>query len=220
MMTPTFKQQGSVLLISLGLLVVLTLITFTVSNSVLLQEKMTSSNRDDALALQVAETALRDAERKASTHTKSEYTLAGALGLYDGRPKTAAGADNCVLNGTPKCYLETMADDDLFNDDTWKNTNSQKATTNIACQYGDACPLQSPARYESGRYKLILLDDDYDISISGSTKITVVDNQYQARDEGANPTYWLFKVIAMGTGVDGKNRRVLVSHFAAPALAD
>lgn len=214
----SYQQQGSVLLISLGLLVVLTLMTFAVSNSVLLQEKMASANRDDALALQVAETALRDAEREALLHGKAAYTLAGTGGLYDGRPKNDSGADNCKVNSTPKCYIQTMAGDSLFDDDAWKAGNSIAATTVIACEHGDACPIQSPiASYQSGRFKLILLDTDFDPSISGSTKITIVDNQYQARDEGANAVYWLFKVIATGTGVDENNRRVLVSHFAAPA---
>lgn len=201
------QQQGSVLLISLGLLVVLTLMTFTISNSVLLQEKMTTSNRDDALAMQIAESALRDAELLANTFAEAEYTLQGNQGLYLGMCDYA-DAD---------CYLNSLAEGDMFDDAYWDNTKSRAATTEIACSHGTACPLKNPDRYQAGRYKLILLDNNFDVSISGADKATMIDNQYQSRDEGANPIYYLYKVIATGQGIDDKNRRVVVSHFAAPA---
>lgn len=201
------QQQGSVLLISLALLLVLTLMTFTISNSVLLQEKMTTSNRDDALAMQVAESALRDAELLTNTFTMAEYTAAGNQGLYNGM---------CDYSDS-SCYLNSLVEDDMFDDSYWTNANSRAADTDILCTHGAACPLQGPARYQIGRYKLILLDDNFDVSVSGADKATMIDNQYQSRDEGANPIYFLYKVIATGQGIDGKNRRVLVSHFAAPA---
>lgn len=201
------QQRGSVLLISLALLLVLTLMTFTISNSVLLQEKMATSNRDDALAMQIAESALRDAELLANTFSESEYTVAGNQGLYNGM---------CDYS-TTSCYLNTLAEENMFTDTYWTTTNSREATTEIQCTHGDACPLQSPDRYLAGRYKLILLSNNFDVSVSGADKATMIDNQYQSRNEGANPTYFLFKVIATGQGVDVNNRRVLVSHFAAPA---
>lgn len=201
------RQQGSVLLISLGLLIILTLMTFTISNKVLLQERMTTGHRDDALALQIAETALRDAERSIITRTKTDYTMAGSQGLYNGM---------CGISD-PDCYILNVADIDLFADSSWAAANSREATTEIPCAFEDACPLRNPDRYLAGRYKLILLDDNFDLSVSGANKTIMIDNQYQSRDEGANPIYFLYKVIATGQGVDNKNRRVVVSYFAAPA---
>lgn len=199
------KQDGSVLLISLMLLIVLTLMTFTISNSVLLQEKMTTSNRDDTLALQVAESALRDAEVLANTFAETEFTSTGNQGLYDGQ---------CTWSDAG-CYLNTLSNENMFDDAYWTETNSRLAPTVIACTYGPACPVTDG--YVPGRYKLILLDNDFDITISGADQVTMLDNQYQGRDEGVNPRYYLFKVIAMGAGIDVGSRRVIVSHFAAPA---
>ena len=202
---PVIKQQGSVLLISLMLLIVLTLMTFTISNSVLLQGKMTGSIRDDTLALQVAESALNDAERFVNTRELADYTLAGNQGLYDGQ---------CDIDDA-SCYLNIFDDTDfdIFSALQWVDNNSRAATTPVACPFGDACPL--PDRYQPGRFKVILLGD-VDLTLSGSERIRQITNQYQDQADGAAPQYMLYRVIASGTGVDPNNRRVIVSHFAAP----
>lgn len=222
------KQQGSILLISLALLVILTLMTFTVSNSVLLQEKMGAGNRDNVLALQVAEMALKDAEQWAMDNTAtvfSSFQIEGNTGLYRGFCRVgdnskfsehSINSDDCLNNS--QSYLKTIAKEDMFSDDYWASTSSRAASTQIACPHGDACPVQNPPRYQAGRYQLILLDVSFQPDdISGSDRVTMLDNQYQARDEGAGDYYFLYKVIATGTGLNGKGRRVLVSHFAAPS---
>ncbi|NRB37358.1 MAG: hypothetical protein HRU20_02685 [Pseudomonadales bacterium] len=53
MTKPSQRQSGSVLLISLMLLVVATLLTFSVTESSSLQLKMTENSRDYLFALQV-----------------------------------------------------------------------------------------------------------------------------------------------------------------------
>lgn len=198
-----YKQQGSVLLISLMLLVVLTLMTFTISNSVLLQNKMSGAVRDDNLALQVAESALRDGERLVNNTVPDDYTFTGNQGLYDGQ---------CDIDETD-CYLNTFETLDFFAAGSWTDADSREATTPVKCPYGDACP-QTDA-FIPGRFKVVMLGE-VDLSVSGADRISAITNQYQDQNEGAAPTFYLYRVIATGTGVDDDNRRVIVSHFAAP----
>lgn len=227
-MRQVYQQRGSVLLISLALLVILTLMTFTVSNSVLLQEKMGAGDRDNILSLQVAEMALKDAEKWAMDNVAtvfSSFQVQGNNGLYRGFcqigentkfAEHSISAVDCLDNS--QSYLNTIAKADMFSDAYWSDTTSRAASTQIACPHAELCPVQNPPRYSVGRYQLILLDVSFQPDdISGSDRVIMLDNQYQARDEGAGDYYFLYKVIATGTGLNGKGRRVLVSHFAAPS---
>jgi type IV pilus assembly protein PilX len=56
------RQQGTVLLVALMFLIVLTLLGLSAMNATTLEEKMAGSSRDYNVALQAAEAALRDAE--------------------------------------------------------------------------------------------------------------------------------------------------------------
>jgi len=57
-----FRQQGSTLVISLMILVVMTLIGLTGIATSTLEEKMAGNTRDQAVAFQAAEAALRNGE--------------------------------------------------------------------------------------------------------------------------------------------------------------
>jgi type IV pilus assembly protein PilX len=95
-------QRGSVLLISLMILIVLTLLTFTAAKNVLLQEKMVASTRDSMLALEVAEAALLDAEARAFGMT---YSDDGSTGAYQ----------ECGLVAGAACWMDTFKNyDNLF----------------------------------------------------------------------------------------------------------
>ena len=60
---PNHRQQGVALITGLIFLVVLTLIAITAARMAGLEERMSGNLRDRSLAVQAAETALRDAER-------------------------------------------------------------------------------------------------------------------------------------------------------------
>lgn len=60
--TPSQTQSGAALITSLVFLVMLTLMSFTVFNSAVLQGRMTGNLRDRQIAYSAAEAALRDAE--------------------------------------------------------------------------------------------------------------------------------------------------------------
>ncbi|MEC9406938.1 MAG: PilX N-terminal domain-containing pilus assembly protein [Abyssibacter sp.] len=57
------RQQGSVLLISLVMLLVLTVIGITTLRTTVSQERMSANDRDSQIAFQAAEIGLRDGER-------------------------------------------------------------------------------------------------------------------------------------------------------------
>lgn len=86
------KQKGSVLVLSLIILVVLTILGVSSMNSTSLQEKMAGNFRDREIAFQAAEMALAFAEDYVNTNINSA-NLGNAGGLYTkGNGPTAINA--------------------------------------------------------------------------------------------------------------------------------
>lgn len=188
-------QKGSVLLISLALLVVLTLTVFGVSSQVLNQQKLTVNYKDDVFALQVAEAAMKDAERKMEFIEAREFTESGNNGFYDGECVTA----------TQSCqYIEDVLLEDLFELEAWGSGNSREANTEI-CINNTIC--------KKGRYKAILLGD----ATGDSSSLVIITSQNQvAGGQGQGNHFKLFKIVATGTDTNDENRKVLISYYIAP----
>ena len=81
----TNRQNGSVLVISLIILVAMTLIGITAMRTSVLEEKMAGNLRDKELAFQAAEAALRAAEQNIQDSVISTvaFDTDGSDGLYD-----------------------------------------------------------------------------------------------------------------------------------------
>ena len=79
-------QRGAALVISLLLLLVMTLLGLGASQSTRLQERMAGNQRDQELALQAAEAALRYAEQKVSAEAEVKRcaTAGDDCDTYDG----------------------------------------------------------------------------------------------------------------------------------------
>ena len=92
-------QTGSVLIISLLILLVMTLISVTAMKTSTVEEKMSGNVRDRNIAFQAAEAALRDAE-----------IYAGSI------------ASVTAFNGDQTGLYPTDADPDPFDDSTWANS--------------------------------------------------------------------------------------------------
>ncbi|HSN18543.1 MAG TPA: PilX N-terminal domain-containing pilus assembly protein [Gammaproteobacteria bacterium] len=75
------SQRGVVLVISLLLLLVLTLIGLAATRSTTLEERMTSNQRDQDVAFQAAEAALRDGESALQAASPGQFN--NTNGLYD-----------------------------------------------------------------------------------------------------------------------------------------
>ena len=69
------RQRGSVLLISLIMLLVLTVIGITTLRTVVSQERMSANDRDSQIAFQAAELGLRDGERWINSQAELPHEL-------------------------------------------------------------------------------------------------------------------------------------------------
>ena len=203
-------QKGSVLLISLMILIVLTLLTFTTTRSVLLQEKMTANTRDTMLALQVAEAAIAEAEAKTATFS---YTLDGTNGFYDGTTcdgDTEEDSGEVDGDNNPiviKCYMNAIMDmGGYFSDATW--VKSTEADDGITCGNGDSnCELK-------GRYIVVDLGQRT-ITLSGQSSVLTVANHYQDQNVKSVGNVNVYKIIARGHGLNPAAQKVVVSYYAA-----
>lgn len=104
------RQRGAVLVVCMIVLLMLTLIGVSGARSVILQEKMTFASKDAQLALQVAESALREAEE-----------------AIDALEDTDSFADT----GTGGLYTEGNAPADLFATATWSDGVSEEVTVTM-----------------------------------------------------------------------------------------
>lgn len=84
------RESGSVLLVALVMLLLISLIAVGGIQGTILQERMTTNMRDRGLAFQAAEAAIRDAERYLSEQDPG-FSIGNANGLYevgnDNRPE-------------------------------------------------------------------------------------------------------------------------------------
>lgn len=108
------KQQGSVLAVSLVILLILTVLGVNSMSALTLEERMAHHARQSMVASQSAEIALRAAETWLVANVTSEagitQFLGGGLGLY-------AQAGDAIPNPLPVGF-------DIYDDSTWTNLNS------------------------------------------------------------------------------------------------
>lgn len=102
------KQSGAVLIISLVILIVLTVLVLSGTQSTLVQEKMTASIRNSHISLEIAESGLKDAEEMIDTLV-GVSTFTGLNGLYS-------------VNNGPS---------DIFADSVWTDSLTIAATTEV-----------------------------------------------------------------------------------------
>lgn len=96
------RPRGAVLIVSLLILLVMTLLGVAAMQSTTLEERMTGNMRDRSLALQAAETALRDAES-----------------FIEGLVNTS------VFNGTQGLYGEAQTEPGAYDPATWTSSRSR-----------------------------------------------------------------------------------------------
>lgn len=111
------QQKGTVLAISLIILLLMTLIAVTAMQTTTLEEKMAGNSRDRDLALQAAESALRDAE--AVIELRVSIPSSDGTGIY---------------------AMDSTAVPDYSDPTTWTGTNSVAAATTIT-------GIATPPRY-------------------------------------------------------------------------
>ena len=113
-------EKGSALLVSLVILIVMTLLGLQGMNSTLMEEKMSGNYRDNQLAFESAEAALRAGE--------------AALNVFLSPPEATSNAANGI-------WTFTSIDSDDYLDSTWWSTNG-----NVVNKMGTKT-LSPPAMY-------------------------------------------------------------------------
>lgn len=111
------RSAGSVLVISLLILLTLTILGVTALNTTVMEERMSSNTRQRNLAHQAAETAMKAAEQWLG-NTAGNVMLSTHIGLFNG---DAELYDNTVSSRS--------VDWDLNNTTAWASDNSQAVTT-------------------------------------------------------------------------------------------
>ncbi|WP_444892737.1 PilX N-terminal domain-containing pilus assembly protein [Microbulbifer sp. TRSA001] len=171
----TFRSQdGAVLMVSLIILLILTLIGISGARSVLMSERMTFASRDAKVALEVAESVARQGE---------EYI------------ETLTDLDDFGTTG----WRRTAGDgpDDLFNEDTWTDTNSVEQT--VAMEGADGEALTGRMFIELAG----LTEDD--------TDVTNVDLSAGSTDSDSSEVR-VFKIVSRGVGIGGTERIIITLY--------
>lgn len=105
------RQTGSVLFVGLVFLVVLTALALTAMRTSTQQERMTGNLRDRSLALESAESAMREAERKIDDDALA-LTFSGNLASNPGSPASNAGLIGPLCEaGDPRRWQEGVTAD-------------------------------------------------------------------------------------------------------------
>ncbi|WP_299584249.1 PilX N-terminal domain-containing pilus assembly protein [uncultured Microbulbifer sp.] len=168
------KEQGAVLMVSLIILLVLTLIGISGARSVLMSERMTSASRDAKVALEVAESMARLGEKE----------IEGLVKISN------FGSVNWQHN-------EGEGPEDIFSEDTWKDTNSTSKQVSMLDPAGN----KISGRMYIERFGLAAGEsnvDDVDLS-SGSTG-------------GDDTTVYVFKIVSRGVSVSGTERIIVTLY--------
>ena len=163
-------QQGSVLLISLMLLIVITLLTFTVTETSNIQQKVTGNTRDYMFALQVAEEAALEAQ--GAVNNLNFTANGGSNGYY-------YGVDDLVCPAAGTCYMGVVEQADLFDDANW--VKSKQATTGVPIP---GCSGAASVCNVKGRY-IIIFQGLINITLCGEDPLAAITNQYADQQAGA-----------------------------------
>lgn len=195
------RQRGAVLIISLVILVAMTLVGTVAIRNTVLEERMAGNWRDQTLAFQAAEAALREAEYKVQkwyeTSSLPDFTQ-NNNGLYVGDFQDAEGdASDDALVATTRArernYLSVS---------WWKTgTNTTAYTGSLDGISSDLLP----------RYVIERLDIQTPSSVTGGV-------QFDQRGVAEDGTYTYFRITAVSAGGIGEEGSIVIlqSMYSIP----
>ena len=185
------KQTGSVLIISLLLLIVTTLLGLSSMNNTIMEEKMAGNLRQQNLALQASESALREAEAR--------------LGLLDKntRPDASNNPASDDGTGTPAIWIK----------DAPEGKGSGVPTGVSGLWWADDSLWTS--------YGVPYTEDDLGYPTGNDVAFYIIEelepvadtmNVGQQQDTQSVQDY--FQITAYGVGIDGRAKAYLRSTFS------
>jgi len=192
---PGLREQGSVLVISLLILLIMSLLSITSINNAVLEEKMAANSRNNQFAFQAAEAALRAGETYVSTNmvTDTDFVSSETIdvsctnGLCD--CDNRAVGSGLSVNGCPSVY---WIDNDLpagSNNQVWDTPGNYK-------DYSIALPGGTQAKYI--------------IEYMGKTQPAIAVSDPRVGCSGCPDMY---RVTALGENIGSGARVMLQSTF-------
>ncbi len=181
------KQKGAALFIALIVLIILALIGIAGMQATTQEEKMAGNMRDQILAFQAAESALRDAARWVTTGATTDHAFG------DCKPPVCT-ADEAVWK---------LNDPDLLNGGDLSDINWWTSTTNTA----------NTRSYSSTTIEGISTQPKYVVETVGQTDKDNINTGEGANDESGGTIY---RVTARGTGGTDASQSILQIYFVRP----
>jgi len=185
------QESGAVLFVSLILLLVLTLIGVTAMKTTTLQEKMASSHRQRSVAMQAAEAAIRQAEIWLRNNVKGIADLK----KFDGTDELYAAITS---SGCAPANAEIGWD--YRNPAKWSGANSDKV------------PVSVPGI--DSAYQPRYLIEYVGRGGRNAAPLNPTDNTTVCGTDATAP--YMFRITALGLGINGETPALLQSHFYIP----
>ena len=210
----SYRQQGSVLLISLMILLAMTFITFSSSQSVLVQEKLAAASKENMRVFEAAEQALLAGEAWVTANAANPAlfsTGGGANGTFDG-----TACDATIAN----CYVNRLQD--VYDPLVWNNSAPAPVLLMGGVTDGrnyNSTPVNSQYIVVNLGPANFAIPSADGVSESGAGGI--VTNAYQdpnadSAAAGGATNSTLFKIYARAVSPSGV-QKILVSHYAVAA---
>ncbi len=196
------NQRGAVLVVSLMILLVMTIISITALRTTSMDEKMASNARQQQIAFNAAEMALREAEAVLLAKRQA-WLVAGPNTSYLGGNDSAIGDD--FFGSTPGLYAQAAVGSgnattnpagwDPRNDNNWLATNHSVAVS--ALSLGQA------------RYRIEYIGKENPLGAGGKD-----NSSLDPSGNGVPPLYnYVFRITAIGWGQETAARSLLSSTF-------
>ena len=186
------RQRGSVLLISLIMLLVLTVIGITTLRTVVSQERMSANDRDSQIAFQAAELGLRDGERWINSQAELPHELEC---ISDTPPCRGADFPGVFMISPVESQFDTVGDLIAMPLNDWTTEGESLQNPAYDPAQGGA-PLQGVA--EQPRFLI---------------REARIIRDSLTLGRGDETQRYLYEVTAIGVGAEQDSQRVLQSTF-------
>ena len=192
------RQRGVVLVVSLIILLVLVILSLASSKNIVMQEKMTGSSREGALALMSAENAVADAETYLSTLVSTTNFTDNGLGGGNAANKGLFTEGNGPAKST---WLSTGTNY------PWEVGRRRAATANISPKVNS-----SNTSLPVGVY--FVVDEGATLATSDPYKGGSLNIEGEGSNQSGAAQGRSFMIVAKGTGRDGVTERVVRAYYS------
>ena len=193
------RQQGVILVVSLIMLLVMTLIGVSLSTGSILQERLASNTRQQALARINAESALREAEQRLDAllggAVNAAPVIANAFNTVGDELRVSINRTNFIFDPLPNAF-------DVTNADSWVATPGFSAVATAADRISSEGSVQTPPRYMIEYIGLLTINrpPSIDISVEVSGSASLIPH--------------VFRITAIGYGQNNRIYSVLQSVYS------